>query len=140
MHDIETLNQQVQSRQTPDIDAENELNKKKNALEKIFDYEAEGAFIRARTNYRIDGEKPTKLFCALETQNGVQKYVSQLIKISNNDEFTLTDQKQIELEIHDFYKDLFKCKDNQLNDQSIDQFLGTENCQSIKKLSLSKKK
>ena len=49
------------------------------------------------------------------------------------------DQKHNELEIHDFYKELFKCKDAQLNDQSIDQFLGPENCQSIKKLSLAQK-
>ena len=139
MHDIETLNQLVQSQQIPDIDAVNELNEKKNALEKILDYEAEGAFIRARTNYRIDGEKPTKLFCALETQNGVQKYVSQLIKINNNEEITLTDQKSIELEICDFYRDLFRCKDNQLNHQSIDHFLGPESCHSIKKLSLAQK-
>ena len=74
-HDIEILNQLLQSQQTPDNDALNELIEKKDALEKILNYEAEGAFIRARTNYRIDGEKPTKLFCALETQNGVQKYV-----------------------------------------------------------------
>ena len=110
MHDIEVLESIVQGQPNADTDAINELNEKKDALEKILDYEAEGAFIRSRASYRTDGERPTKLFCNLESYNGVQKYVSQLITKQDNNEVTLSKQKDIEKEIHDFYKDLFKCE------------------------------
>ena len=54
MHDIEVLEGLVQSQQVPDKDTINELNAKKDALEEIFNYEAEGAYIRSRTNYKIE--------------------------------------------------------------------------------------
>ena len=117
----------------------NELNQKKGALESIFEYEAEGAFVRSRCNYKIDGEKPTKLFCSLESQNGVQKYVSQLVTIKDDAEEILTEQRDIEQEIHDFYKNLFECKDNLIEGGSIEQFLGEEGCNSLPKLTTSQK-
>ena len=83
MHDIEVLDSLIQGQQDPDIDALDELNEKKAALEQILDYEAEGAFVRSRIKYRIDGEKPTKLFFALESNNSMQKFVPQLITTKN---------------------------------------------------------
>ena len=48
MHDIEVLDSLIQTQHNPDADALDELNDKKAALEKILDYEAEGAFVRSR--------------------------------------------------------------------------------------------
>ena len=90
-------------------------------------------------NYKIDGEKPTKLFCSLELQNGVQKYVSQLVIVKDEVEKILTEQDEIEQEIHDFYKNLFECKDNLIEGGSIEQFLGEEGCNSLPKLTTSQK-
>ena len=139
MHDIEILEILSQNQVIPDKDITDELNQKKEALEKNFDYEAEGAFIRSRCNYRIHGEKPTKLFCSLESRNRVQKYVSQLITIKNDTENILTEQKDIEMEIYDFYKNLFDCKDDQIDGGSIEDFLGQGGCNSLPKLTASQK-
>ena len=49
-------------------------------LENIFKMEAEGAAIRSRAKYKLDGEKATKLFGNLEKYNGWQKCIPQLIK------------------------------------------------------------
>ena len=51
------------------------LQRKKIELEEIYSFEAQGAFVRAKTKYKIDGERPTKLFCSLEKHNGTQKYI-----------------------------------------------------------------
>ena len=109
MHDIEILENSVDY-----LDGNNntiaELSKKRLALEQLIDYETQGAFIRSRAKYAIDGEKPTKLFCALEANNSIQKYVPQLIIQRDSVESTISDQKDVETEIHRFYKDLFECK------------------------------
>ena len=46
--------------------------------EKLIAIQTQGAFIRARTKYQVDGEKPTKLFCSMEKHNSVQKYIPKL--------------------------------------------------------------
>ena len=35
-------------------------------LEEINLYQTQGAFIRNRAKYKLEGEKPTQLFCSLE--------------------------------------------------------------------------
>ena len=42
------------------------LQAKKSELEENIDYQAQGAMIRARARYAVEGEKPSKLFCSLE--------------------------------------------------------------------------
>ena len=74
------------------------------------------------SQYKVEGEKATRLFCALESHNATQRYVPQLI--THDEEVTLSAQDDIEKEIHRFYNDLFKCKDNLLNNGSIEDFLG----------------
>ena len=139
MHDIEILEKLIQNSDTEDQQNYDELNEKKTALEDIFKHEAEGAFVRSRAKYKIEGEKPTKMFCALETYNGVQKYVPQLIVVKDDTEKIITEQSEIETEIHDFYRDLFECKDNLIVDDEIDAFLGNGEGAAIPKLSESQK-
>ena len=75
------------------------------------------------------------MFCALEANNSIQKYVPQLIIQRDSVESTISDQKDVETEIHSFYKDLFECKDKYSEAESIETFLGPESAKSIPKLS-----
>ena len=78
-HEIETLETEFYN--DPDkIECSEVLQRKKVELEEIYSEEAKGAYIRARTKYKIDGERPTKLFCALEKYNGLQKYMYPCFK------------------------------------------------------------
>ena len=83
------------------------------------------AFIGARVKYKLEGEKPSKTFCALEKYNGTQRYVPQLlVNDGNNEEILVTDQKNIEGQILKFYRNLFSNKDK-AEAEEIESFLGT---------------
>ena len=75
------------------------------------------------------------MFCALEKYNGTQKYVPQLIvTLEDGSEKLITDQKEVEKEILDVHTDLFKCKDDLIEFDSVEEFLGAANCENIPKL------
>ena len=103
---------------------------KRNDLETIVAHQAQGAFVRARARYKIEGEKPTRLFCSLEKHNSIQKYIPKLKVLRNNQEIILTEQRSIENEILGFYKDLFTKKNNEIKD-----YLGPEMGATCPKLS-----
>ena len=98
-----------------------ELEEKKIELEEINAYQAQGAWIRARAKYYIEGERPTKLFCSLEKHNGVQKYIPKLKVEKDGVEEDIVEQILIEEEIYYYYKKLFSAKPTEIND--IDDFL-----------------
>ena len=126
LKDIDILEKEISKRDVIITSLDNELSVKKLSLENIYAYQAQGAYVRSRAAYKLEGEKPTKFFCALEKQNGVQKYVPQLIvKDSDNQEVLICDQKNVEEEITMFYEHLYKNKDQELEIYSIEQFLGT---------------
>ena len=106
-------------------------------LENLYAYQAQGAFIRAKARYKVEGEKPSKLFCSLEKHNGVQKHIPKLIVEQNEVKTVLTEQKAIENEIFGYYKDLFSKKDS--SDQDIKNFLDDEEFESCPKISESQK-
>ena len=139
LSDIEILEKQLQS--NPDIGEEHikELDDKKEAFENLIKYEAEGAFVRSRIKYKLEGEKPSKFFCALEKHNGLQRYVPQLLveKVDGTGNEVINEQVKIETEIQRYYKCLFSNKDNPDN-ISIESFLGPSSI-SIPKLSESQK-
>ena len=85
----------------------------------------------------MEGEKPSKLFCALEKHNGVQRYVPQLLVEKNNQEILITEQKSVENEIFLFYKNLFSNKDL-AQSETVESFLDTS-CFNIPKLSETQK-
>ena len=85
-----------------------ELCSKRSKLEEIYNFEAQGTYVRSRASYKMEGERPTKMFCTLEKYNCVQKYVPQLfINDENNDEILVSSQAQVEKEISNFYKNLY---------------------------------
>ena len=135
LQEIEAIEKQI-------CDEENEANfriintnlqVKKGALEDIYTHQAQGAFVRARAQYKVEGEKPSKLFCAREKHNQVQKHIPQLKVKRNNQEIDLTDQKEIEDEVFHFYRNLFSEKSTEISE--ISQFLGPLSSDSCPKLS-----
>ena len=124
MSDIELLENQLYN--DPDIgqDHINEINFKKEALENIYKHEAEGAFIRSRAKYKLEGEKASKMFCSLEKYNGLQKYVPQLlVKKRDGTEELINEQLKVENEIRSYYTTLFSNQDFE-NPETMQEFLG----------------
>ena len=99
------------------------LHSTKAELETLFRLEAEGAAVRARARYKLDGEKASKMFCHLEKYNGQQKFIPQVIKHVDGSPKTLTKQKDIEGETKHFYQKLYSNNDHQIT-ETIDTFLG----------------
>ena len=99
------------------------LESTRSELEAIFKADAEGAAIRARANYKLDGEKASKLFCNLEKYNGTQKFIPQLVKHLSGSNITLTKQSEIEGEIKHFYQKLYSNQDHNIT-ETIESFLG----------------
>ena len=140
INDIEILETQAQNSIDPVNITSAELDRKRQALEKIYNYQAQGAYIRSRAAYKMDGERPTKMFCALEKYNGVQKYVPQLFVNDENDqEILISDQQGVENEIFRFYNQLYENRDSQLEFQTIEQFMGINHAMNFPKLNESQK-
>ena len=97
MHDIETLERRLPEMTSDDTDLVTELDEKKVALEEINNHTAQGAYVRSRATYKVEGERPTKMFCELEKYNGVQKFVPQFI-LENEEQGaeTIRNQKGVE--------------------------------------------
>ena len=133
-HEIEVLEQKIHAcNDDTNFSIINEsLQFKKRELEDLYNYQAQGAFIRAKARYKIEGERPSKLFCALEKHNGVQKHIPKLIIEKDGKKTELTEQKTIENEIFFYYKELFTNKD--ISGQEITDFLEGELKDSCPKL------
>ena len=115
----------------------NKLHTKKSELEEIIDYQAQGAMIRARARYAVEGEKPSKLFCSLEKHNAVQKHIPSLIIDQNGIKREINEQKMIENETYKYYSDLFAQKPTEI--ENLSQFFPPEVNQICPKLSQRQK-
>ena len=124
LKDIDLLERRLQNNNGDNDHIADELELKKISLEDIYKHKAQGAYIRSRARYKIEGEKPTKMFCALEKYNGVQKYVPQLIvdKAEGETEI-ITEQKKIEKEIFRFYEELYTNRDDNLEYDQVEKYL-----------------
>ncbi|HBI39496.1 MAG TPA: hypothetical protein DDY16_00910, partial [Tenacibaculum sp.] len=103
------------------LELQNELSTLKGDLEDLIKYHAEGAAIRCRAKFSLDGEKPSSFFCSLEKNNAATKYFSRLTLDNGS---TLTHQNDIEDEILKFYTNLYKNRDHLLSGETIEDFLG----------------
>ena len=138
MNDIEILEKQLQNDPNIGEDLVNEMNEKREALENIFKHEVEGAYIRSRVKYKLEGEKPSKMFCSLEKHNGMQRFVPQLfVEGKDGTEQLINEQGKVEKEIREYYVGLFRNKDF-VNGGSIESFLD-DSRNSMPKLSNSQK-
>ena len=88
----------------------------------------QGHLIRSRTQWVVEGEKPTKYFCALEHKN----YMDKTIKCLKTKNHTVTrKQDEILQEIKNYYEELFKSKDNMLTNFDLQTLLQGQNIKRI---------
>ena len=93
------------------------LEKMKQQLKEIRDNKMQGILIRSRANIIENGEKPTKFFCNLETNN----YTSKTINVLEQENGVLiTNQEEILKETAKYYENLYTSKDHNLWDIDLD--------------------
>ena len=97
-----------------------ELENKKKQLVDLRKNEIQGHFVRSRTQWVIEGEKPTKYFCALECKNYLDKTI-KCLKLQN--EIVIKNQKEILKEVRNFYQSLFGSRDDFLNEIDFQKLL-----------------
>ena len=72
----------------------------------------------------LEGEKPTKYFCSLETHN----YYSKIIpKLETEDGQILTDQHEILKASENYYKNLYSNKDEPMAEMDLTEYLKNVN-------------
>lgn len=84
------------------------LTKKQEEILEIRKNRLKGQCIRSKSKWIEEGEKPTKYFINLETQNYVSK---QIPKIEKDDGSVIFDQMEILHETKCFYENLYKKRD-----------------------------
>ena len=140
LHSIEDLENKIAVEQNEDnfrnINAE--LQNKKLELDNIYSFQAQGAFVRARARYQVEGEKPTRLFCSLEKHNAIQKHIPKLVVEENGHKKEVKDQKTIENEIYNYYGDLFA--ERKVKESEVETFLSPELALSCPKLTEAEKR
>ena len=105
-------------------DKTQELEILKLELTELRQIKVKEAVIRFRATNLLEGEKPTKYFCALETHN----YLNEIIpKLETSKGRMLTDQLDILKESENFYKDLYSNKDNPLAEINLTEYLKNVN-------------
>lgn len=92
----------------------------KNELINIRHEKLKGHMIRSRAQYIDQGEKPTKYFCALEKHNYVSKIICNLEQEDGN---KITDQDEILKETKKFYEQLYKSRDDTLEDIDLEEYM-----------------
>ena len=107
------------------------LQNKKEDLQEMYAYQAQRAFIRTQARCKVEGEKPTRLFCSLEQHNGLQKQIPKLNIEKGGETIAITKQNEIESAVNDYYNNLFKNKYNQSQNNTIQNVLGDNSYNSI---------
>ena len=82
---------------------------------------------------KIEGEKPTRYFCALEKHCATQRYIPRLeVKNTEGGKKYITAQKEIQSEIKGHFEELYKNHDDKITFDKIESFLKTDNeCQKL---------
>ena len=90
----------------------------KKKLNELYDIKGKGAIFRSKVNWFEKGEKPTKYFFSLQKTNFEKKIITQL-KIG--DEEILSDFKQVNNEIENFYSEFYKSNFESLNKGEVQE-------------------
>lgn len=115
MNDIQELEHNMNESNKEEVD------KLKTELYEIRQDKLKGYIIRSRAQYIDKGEKPTKYFCGLEKHNYVSKTIQQLEK---PDGTILIEQKEILKETEMYYSNLYRSRDESLDDIDIHKYIG----------------
>ena len=112
-----------------DLNSENieKLESMKTDLYELRKEKIKGAVIRSRAINIVEGEKPTKYFCALESHNFMSKIVPKLQTAKGE---IINDQKKIMNEIELFYKNLYSSKEKNHIDIDLNTDLNKYNTPS----------
>ena len=97
------------------------LEIKKMELEEIRSERMKGQWVRSRSQWNIEGERPSKYFCSLETKNYLSKTIKRLKKPNGN---YSTLQNEILDSISQYYKTLFKANDQNFQGYHLADILG----------------
>ena len=124
LKDIVKLQLKSLEEETPDNLAA--LKEKEDLYLEIVTRKADRNIFFRSAKMKIQGEKPTSFFCKLEKCLATKKYVSNLIVEKNGAENEIRSQKDIEKELCNFYKNLYKCKDDKIEIENISDFLGND--------------
>ena len=126
----ENLKQEIENMEK-DLDSTNpvHLDLKKKELENIRKDKLNGIMIRSRAQWLSEGEKPSKYFCSLEKFYYTEKTVKRVV---TDDGSVITNQKDILNELKNYYQNLFKSKDAELQDCNISDL---QSLRGFKKLS-----
>ena len=81
--------------------------------------------------FKVDGEKPSKFFLNLEKHIVSEKYIPCLREGNT----FIKEQAEIESKIRAFYADLYHNKDDQLGNESIEEYIGSEASEKVPRLS-----
>ncbi len=103
----------------------NEKERIDNRLQEIYEYKIRGSIIRTRSQYNVEGEKPTKYFFNLEKHHNNNKTISKLKDEEGN---TLSNEKEILAEEHKFYSKLYEKRRNL---DGMDEYLENLNIPSL---------
>ena len=74
-------------------------------------------YVKGTCSRLSEGEKPSKYFCSLEKHYYTEKTIRKLVKQNGQ---SITDQTEILEEIRNFYANLFKNRDSDLNEDNIE--------------------
>lgn len=92
----------------PNVDKiKKDIKKTEEFMEDELEKDTLGAIFRSKTQYYGEGEKPSAYFFNLERSRARAKAVNSL---DTNDGFSITDQKQILLELRNYYKKLYETR------------------------------
>ena len=119
VHEIENLEKDPNLSQLTDL-----LNDKKEELQEIRKIKLKGNMIRSRAQWLTQGENPTKIFCALENKNFLDKTIK---KISNQNNQIITNQEDILKELELYYTKLFESHDYELQDIDLEKLFASQN-------------
>ena len=89
-----------------------DIENKKKELQELRQTKLKGSILRSKAQWIVEGEKPTKYFCSLESRNFTNKIIP---KIQKENGVIISDQNEILQEVKNFYQDLYSSKTTESN-------------------------
>ena len=65
-----------------DDDIKFQINEKENLLQQIREEKVKGILLRAKSRWRVEGEKSTRYFCNLENRHYTENNMNKIIKLT----------------------------------------------------------
>ena len=110
------------------------LTDKREELENLREVKIRGQHVRSRLHWLSEGERPSRFFCNLENRNFVEKTVK---KINNNGQI-LIDQKNILQHMENYYSNLFRNRDQSLDNVDMEVLLKNIKVNKVSEPSMGK--